>query len=111
MNVYMQSKKIGYKASGEYNPETKECTVFKGSILSKDISTAPTFKGAKSIEKARQGIVKNSILQSDITFKSSSTAGNFVSGRSTDGFSAWKTEDGTSLKKHLINSVKITINS
>ena len=37
----------------------------------------------------------------DVTFKSSSTAGNFVTGRSTDGPGSWKTLDGKRLKDML----------
>ncbi|MCC3385044.1 DUF4357 domain-containing protein [Enterocloster citroniae] len=35
----------------------------------------------------------------DISFKSSSTAANFITGRSSDGFSTWKTEEGKILRK------------
>lgn len=57
-------------------------------MVSANISQAPTFKSKKSIEKARAGTVKNGKVIQDVSFKSPSSAGNFVTGRSTDGLSA-----------------------
>ena len=37
----------------------------------------------------------------DVLFTSSSTAGNFVTGFSTNGLTAWKTKDGKPLKEAL----------
>lgn len=76
--------------------------VLKGSLLSENISQAKTFRGAKSIIKFRDGVVgEDNRLVVDVTFKSSSTAGNFVTGRSTDGPGSWKTLDGKRLKDML----------
>ena len=84
-----------------YDSDNEQTLVLKGSKLSATISDAPTFRGRKTIEKAREGCVVNNILQKDLAFKSPSTAGNVVTGRSTDGLQAWKTEDGKVLKEAL----------
>ena len=101
MNVFLKRERIGADAQGTYNPATKECNVLKGSKVSSVISHAPSFRGAKSVAKSREGTVKNNIVIMDVTFKSCSTAANYVTGSSTDGFSAWKVEDGRTLREFL----------
>lgn len=99
MKLYIIKEKKEIYAEGEYDPKTKKMIVYKGSKLSKDIAHSATFRGAKSIEKYRTGIVKNNVLTENISFKSSSTAANFVTGRSSNGFDVWKNKDGISLKE------------
>lgn len=101
MKIFMKKDRLGVDAVGTYNPDTKECIVLKGSKVSETISHAPTFRGAKSIEKSRVGTVENGIVMRDVAFKSCSTAGNYVTGRSTDGFSAWKVKNGQTLREYL----------
>lgn len=88
----------GINATAEYDPKTKRFVVLKGSVVSDTISTAPTFRGAKSIKAYRDKYVENRIVQQDVVFKSSSTAGNFVTGTSTDGPGTWKDKNGKTLK-------------
>lgn len=101
MKIYMKKERMGVDAKGTYDPETKECVVLKGSKVSETISQAPTFRGAKSVIKHREGTVKNYIVTKDVSFKSCSTAGNYVTGRSTDGFGAWKVDGGQTLREYL----------
>lgn len=102
MKVYINSIKNDIQAVGEYNKKTKEIIVLKGSKLSKKIAYSEKFRGSKSIEKQRDGKVKNNILLEDMKFKSPSTAANFVTGRSTNGLIAWKNIDKKTIKE-LIN--------
>ena len=101
LKVFMKKARIGVDAKAVYDTDTNETVVLKGSKLSADISNAPTFRGRKTIEKAREGCIIDNILLKDLAFKSPSTAGNVVTGRSTDGKQAWKTEDGKPLKEAL----------
>lgn len=101
IKLFMTKKATGVHAEGLYDTDTKQFTVFAGSIVSGDVSQAPTFRGAKSILKAREGVLDGQKLIKDVHFKSSSTAGNFVTGRSTDGMSSWKDEQGRTLKEIL----------
>ena len=99
LEIYMKKERIGVNAIATYNTETKETVVKKGTIVSPDISTAKTFKSTKSIIKSREGTVdKNNTVIKDVSFKSSSTAGNYVTGRSTDGMTAWVDKTGRKLK-------------
>ena len=99
MKVYLTRKKSSIDAIGEFDPATKTVTVCKGSVLSSSIAHTKTFRGAKSIEKSREGILKDNVLQKDVVFKSASTAANFVTGSSTNGLTAWKDKGGKTIKE------------
>ncbi len=101
MKVYINRVKSNVESVGEFNKITRELVVLAGSKVSKEIAYSEKFRGAKSIEKQREGIIKNNILQEDVKFKSPSTAGNFVTGRSTNGLTAWKNKDGKTIKEIL----------
>lgn len=97
MKVRLVSKRMNLLAYGEYVPETGELTVFAGSTVSDGISASKTFRGKKSIEKAREGRVNGNVLSENVTFKSPSTAANFITGGSSNGMRLWKTEDGIAI--------------
>jgi hypothetical protein len=99
MKLYLISKKNSISATGEYNPATKQLTVLKGSRVSDFISYAEKFRGADSIKKSRTNTVKGRLVIKDITFKSASTAANFVTGNSTNGLITWKDKNGRTLKE------------
>lgn len=102
MKIYIQRKNGKINATAEYNPETKECVVLKGSIVSEGIAYSKTFRGAKSVEKMRgDGVVVDCIVTKNVSFKSPSTAANFVTGASTNGMTAWKDKSGKTLKEIL----------
>ena len=98
MKLFIISNEKGINATAEYNPFEKQFIVLKGSIVSESISNAPTFGGAKAVKKYRDKYVVDRVVKEDVYFKSSSTAGNFVTGRSTDGPSTWKGENGKTMK-------------
>lgn len=101
IEIFMNKPGIGVEASATYDTNTKETIVKKGSRVSKDYSKSKTFKSLKSIMKSREGTVENCMVIMDVSFKSASTAGNYVTGRSTDGMSAWVDKDGKKLKEIL----------
>jgi len=99
MILYLIRKKNNVSATGEYDPASKRLTVFKGSRVSDSISYTEKFRGAGTIEKNRTKTVKDSVVVEDISFKSASTAANFVTGSSTNGLIAWKDDNGRNLKE------------
>ena len=102
MKLYIKRKNNSINAVAEYNPVDKSITVLKGSIVSDSIAYGTTFRGANSIEKRRiECDVLDCVVNKDITFKSASTAANFVTGASTNGLIAWKNENGITLKELL----------
>ena len=100
MKFYIKRAKTNIDAISEYDTGTKTITVLQGSKVSDSISQSKKFRGARSIEKSRQGIVNaDHILVKDIVFKSPSTAANFVTSISTNGRDAWKDETGRTFKQ------------
>ncbi|MEI6132403.1 MAG: DUF4357 domain-containing protein [Bacillota bacterium] len=99
MKVYLEGIKSGIKAVGMYNVETKELIVLKGSVVSETVSFSETFRGISRIVKKRQENVTDRIVMKNVLFKSSSTAANFITGCSTNGLTAWKTELGLKLRE------------
>lgn len=97
MKVFIK-RNDGGVAEGEYDIETKQLVVLKGSMITEEIRYSAKFRGAKVIEKRRQGTVKNGKVMKDISFSSASTAANFVTGYSTNGLLAWRDENGRRLK-------------
>jgi hypothetical protein len=88
----------GIKANGEYTEEGM--VVFKGSQMSLD--TTESFSGNTLRENLiKDGIVQISgncyVFQEDYCFTSPSAAAASVLGRSTNGWTAWKTKAGKSL--------------
>lgn len=101
MKVYINRVKSNVEAIGEFSKNTRELVVLARSKVSNKIAYSEKFIGAKSIERQREGKIKNNILQEDVKFKSPSIAGNFVTGRSTNGQTAWKSKDGKTIKEIL----------
>lgn len=98
MKVFIVRERNGIDAKGEFDLTTRSLTVLKGSVLSETIAYTEKFRGAKSIEKSREGVLKGNILQKNLTFNSASTAANFVTGTSTNGLTAWKDKSGKTIK-------------
>lgn len=101
MKLYMEKVDKGINAVAEFDPSKKQFIVLKGSKVSSVISDAPTFRSVNTVIKFRTKYVVNGEVVQDVCFKSSSSAGNFVTGRSTDGLRAWKDENGKTLKSIL----------
>lgn len=99
MRFYIVNKTKSIDAVGEYNEETKEMTVLKGSVLSDTVVSTGSFRGTRAILKAREGVMKENVLTEDVSFKSPSTAANFVRGSSSNGLICWKDENGKTLKE------------
>lgn len=97
MKVYFKMRD-GAVAKGEYDFDSKQLVVLKGSAVSKSVCHPASFRGAKLIEQNRKNSVKNGKVIKDITFTSASTAANFVTGYSTNGLISWKDENGRKLK-------------
>ena len=92
---------MGANAIGEYDPATKAMIVRKGSVVAPGVHTDGKFRSANSVIKYRELYCDGNKAKQDVTFKSASTAANFVTGRSTNGLMAWKNSDGATLKSLL----------
>ena len=56
-------------------------------------------KHANFQEILKAAVDENGILQENVLFRSPSYAAAFVLGRNANGWTAWKTEDGKTLRK------------
>lgn len=101
MKVFLIRKNTGVDAKGEFDVVTKHLIVLKGSKVSSEISKSEKFRGAGTIEKYRNQYTKALVVTQDVEFKSPSTAANFVTGISTNGLIAWKTEEGKTIKSFM----------
>ena len=100
MRFYIKNRAGAVDAMAEYDEEKKTFTVLKGSRVSDHISNAPTFRGIESIKKLRnEYVTDDGFVNMNVTFKSPSTAANFVRGTSTDGCRAWKDDNGHTFKE------------
>lgn len=61
MKVFLNRKKSEINAIGEYNVDTKEMTVKKGSTVSGSIQRTEKFRGAATIEKTEAGLLKGAL--------------------------------------------------
>jgi len=91
------------KKSYKENKATGKCTsegflVLAGSYINPDISDSliPSYK---NLRKKYESKISNNILNEDILFTSPSGAASFALGRTSDGRTDWKTENGKSLKE------------
>lgn len=89
----------GYEASATY--EDGRVTVHKGSKLG--YPATAKFKRTKQAYSLRDddSIVENGIVIKACTFGSPSTAAQFITGGSRNGYDTWKVEKGYSLGQFL----------
>ena len=100
MEIYMKSKRSGYDAYGIYDNGT--VIVQKGSKIC--LHFAETFKRANSVVAYRKDssyVDKSGYVLQDCIFTSPSTAAQFVNGRSTNGYIAWRIDEKSNLRQWL----------
>lgn len=99
MRLFLKRRDMSIDAVAEWDIENNTFVVLKGSIVSSTIAVHTKFRSARSVEKARSnGVVVGQELMKDMTFKSASSAANFVTGASTNGMVAWKNSEGKTVK-------------
>ena len=76
MRLYLTRPRSSIKAVADYDMASKSFVVLKDSV----------------------SVVDGTRVIKDVPFKSASTAANFVTGASTNGLTAWKDENGKTLK-------------
>ena len=98
MRVYLKKRNSDVSAVGEYDIESGEIIVKKGAVVSDRVATEGKFRSATSVIRYREVHCKGRKTKEDVTFKSASTAANFITGTSTNGLIAWKDEKGNTLR-------------
>lgn len=92
--AYGKGKAFGKRTSDGF-------VVFKGSVLSPDLTKSCPARVIKDREKHADKIDGSGILKADVLFPSPSSAAGFVGGASLSGNLMWKDADGTKLKELL----------
>ena len=89
-----------FSAEGIYDGE--KVVVKKGGIINANFATSIRGgKLSKQYRADRSYVSENFEILEDCVFKSPSTAAQFVTGRSVDGYNAWKVNNGQSLGEYL----------
>lgn len=98
MKVILKSKHNLHYAVGDY--DGKGIKVLKGSKINPVDSYARMSIQVKSYRHNPDIISKDGELLQDVCFLSPTSAAIFVTGRSVNGFIAWRVEDEISLKEY-----------
>ena len=97
--MILKSKKNTHYAEAVING--KDIIVLKGSKIN-PLDAFPKMSNELKIMRGDRTIVsEEGILLKDMTFNSPSTAAQFVTGRSVNGYIAWRPNDEMSLKAYL----------
>lgn len=97
MDIFLKNKTGAVNAKATFDPDTGIVIVKAGSLVSKELSNAPTFRSRKAMQKRREGVVVNGVLQKDVEFTSLSTSATFVVGSNRDGWITWRNSEGKSM--------------
>ena len=102
MNIKVTISNRSSKCHAEAEYSESGIVVKKGGLINLDF--AAHIKGGKAAKSFREDAIfvsENGTILKDCPFSSPSTAAQFVTGRSTNGYAAWKVDKKTSLGKYL----------
>lgn len=90
-------KKINFTTDATAKQNSEGFVVLKGSKIAPssdgDINISPS-----NSKKRNECKIENNVLQEDVLFNSPSSAAEFVTGKSSNGWISWKTKDGKTLR-------------
>lgn len=100
IHVFIKSRTTDIHAEAVYDGETM--TVLPGGRISTDFAShIHGGRKAKSYRNSAEYVDADRIILKECIFSSPSTAAQFVTGRSTNGYEAWKVEAKKNLGKYL----------
>ncbi|MBD5099710.1 MAG: DUF4357 domain-containing protein [Clostridiales bacterium] len=99
IRVVLKSKKELHYA--EAIIDDKETLVLKGAKINLIESFPQMSQALILLRRDRMLVSEDGVLLKDIKFTSPSTAAQFVTGRSVNGYIAWRPNDEISLKEYL----------
>ena len=100
INILLKSTRGEFEATGIY--DDGKVIVCKGSRINR--VTSEKIGGSKTVKAIRDNnniVDINGVLLLDCSFSSPSTAANFVTGRSANGYVAWRVDEKNSLGRFL----------
>jgi len=99
LNVVLKSKRNLHYATGLYGEG--KLTVLKGSKINLVDSFPEMSQNLKEMRSNRELVAENGELLRGVEFTSPSSAAQFVTGRSVNGYIAWRPDDKMSLKEYM----------
>ena len=98
MKVILKSKKDTHYAVGEYDGQ--RVTILPDSKINTTLSYAAMSEKIKLIRNNPEYVSAEGLILKEIEFGSPSTAAQFVTGRSVNGYISWRIDDKISLKDY-----------
>ena len=98
MKVILKSKKDTHYAVGEYDGQ--RVTILPDSKINTTLSYAAMSEKIKLIRNNPEYVSAEGIILKEIEFGSPSTAAQFVTGRSVNGYISWRIDDKISLEDY-----------
>lgn len=99
MKIILKSRKNEHYAEADYIEG--KVKILKGSRINKRLVYEKMASEAKKAREDSTIVDDNGIVIEDIMFNSPSTAAQFVTGRSTNGYISWRPDDKVTLKAFL----------
>ena len=98
MDVVLKSKHGTHYATGKY--DGSELIVLKGSKINQIDSFPKMPRDIRNLRNNSEIVSPNGVVLQNVVFSSPSAAAVFVTGRSSNGYIAWRIEDKVSLKEY-----------
>ena len=98
MIVILKSKKGTHYAVGEYDGQ--RVTILPNSKINPTLSYAAMSERIKSMRNNPEYVSAEGIILKEIEFGNPSSAAQFVTGRSVNGYISWRIDDKISLKEY-----------
>ena len=99
MKLILKSKKNLHYAEAEWDGE--QIIVLSGSRINPIVTFSQMSEEIKHMREDRTIVSEQNELLVDVKFTSPSSAAQFVTGRSVNGYIAWRPDDKMSLKEYL----------
>ncbi len=99
MKLILKSKKNLHYAEAEWDGE--QIIVLSGSKINPMLAFPQMSEEIKHMREDRKIVNEQNELLVDVRFTSPSSAAQFVTGRSVNGYIAWRPDDKMSLKEYL----------
>lgn len=99
MKLILKSKKNLHYAEAEWDGE--QIIVLSGSRINPIVAFPKMSEEIKHMREDQAIVDKQNKLLVDVKFTSPSSAAQFVTGRSVNGYIAWRPDDKMSLKEYL----------
>ena len=99
MKLYLNSRNGTHSATAEYNENS--VTVLAGSIVNMELLYPKMPPLVKEKRDDRSIVSADGKLLVDVTFDTPTSAAQFVTGRSVNGYIVWRPDNNMSLKQYL----------